>query len=130
MKIDTFRKIEEERKISVKTNEHSALEEWYESVRDTKFENFRIDDLGRAVRQELYLEYLFPYVMKELRKDILSGSMYDGELLVALSRIDLKFMDEFVEEKKELYNLINQQFNKIEDSIRKDVDNLLINLKK
>ncbi|QTT90334.1 contact-dependent growth inhibition system immunity protein [Pseudomonas chlororaphis] len=62
-------------------SEPSSLTQWYLSVRDIPIEELELEDLCRALRQDLFSLELLPIAIDVLSKDLLSGFFDDGELL-------------------------------------------------
>ncbi|MCP1517056.1 hypothetical protein J2Y74_001366 [Pseudomonas migulae] len=84
----TFRSVAKENNSSWQPEaEMSSLTQWYLSIRDIPLEDLQMEDLCRAVRQELFISDLLPIVVSTLEKDLLSGFIDDGELLEAVSRL-------------------------------------------
>ncbi|WP_146039811.1 MULTISPECIES: contact-dependent growth inhibition system immunity protein [unclassified Pseudomonas] len=69
----------------------SSLTRWYLSVCDIPIAGLQVEDLCRAVRQELFLSELLPFVVDVLDKDLLSGFIDDGELLAAVTRLSSSY---------------------------------------
>lgn len=65
----------------------SSLTQWYLSVCDVPLEDLGVEDLCRAVRQDLFISDLLPVAVSTLKKDLLSGYIDDGELLAAVARL-------------------------------------------
>lgn len=66
-------------------SEPSSLTLWYLSVRDIPIEELGLEDLCRALRQDLFSLELLPIAIDVLSKDPLSGFFDDGELLVLIN---------------------------------------------
>ncbi|MDR1423472.1 MAG: hypothetical protein LBI92_02530 [Azoarcus sp.] len=69
----------------------SSLTDWYLSVRDIPFDQLSVEDLCRAVRQDLFVEKLLPVIVDHLEQDVFMGYMYDGEMLSALVGMNVGF---------------------------------------
>lgn len=69
----------------------SALEQWYKSVRDLPIASLSVDDLCRAIRQELYLAHVLPVALHKLRDDSCSGALWDGELASVIANVPEQF---------------------------------------
>jgi hypothetical protein len=76
---------------SARTTRKSALDEWYESVRDHAICDLSIADLARSCRQALFPDYLVPVAVQRLKSDPLAGALYHGELLASLRHVDREF---------------------------------------
>lgn len=89
----TFRKLIGNINVTKEPSQQSPLEQWFERVIDIPIEELTVEDLCRAVRQELCIAQLMPRVLEVMTDDPLAGEYYDGELIAALSTIkesDLK----------------------------------------
>ena len=64
-----------------------SLPRWYADVREKSLHELSLDDLGRFIRQELYLADILPYVLETLCEDPLAGALYRGQLLRAVSSL-------------------------------------------
>lgn len=71
--------------------EPSALGMWFDSVCDVPIEELEIEDLCRAVRQDICISHLLPIAISELDKDVLVGFMIDAELLSGVRGLPLKY---------------------------------------
>ncbi len=57
------------------------LPAWYRSIRDVPLDELRIEDISKALRQNIHLEQVIPLALKRLQMEPLAGEMYQGELL-------------------------------------------------
>ena len=94
MSMTSFRDLEIQMQLPEYQPGDSALEEWYESIRDTPIEEFEDDDLCRAVRQQIFLSFLLPIAVSRLKNDPTIGGIYDGELLVSFRSLPPSFWKE------------------------------------
>jgi ATP-dependent helicase/DNAse subunit B len=71
----TFRKLIG--KINSKPNsvQKSSLEQWFERVIDIPIEELSVEDLCRAIRQDLFIDQLMPRVLKVLEEEPLAGNI-------------------------------------------------------
>ncbi|WP_277925157.1 contact-dependent growth inhibition system immunity protein [[Pantoea] beijingensis] len=83
----TFRKLIGNINVTKEASQQSSLEQWFERVVDIPIEELVVEDLCRAIRQELYVSQLMPRVLEVITDDPLAGEYYDGELIAALSTI-------------------------------------------
>ncbi|EGH29355.1 hypothetical protein SAMN05444507_1185 [Pseudomonas syringae] len=84
-----FRDLEKKHSVNWRAeDEPSSLTLWYLSVRDTKLDNLAIADYCRALRQDLFVDEMLPFVVKILELDAFAGDKYDGELIAALANIN------------------------------------------
>ncbi|MEI7411770.1 contact-dependent growth inhibition system immunity protein [Pectobacterium aroidearum] len=118
----TFRKLIKNINVVKETHQQSSLELWFESIIDIPIEKLAVEDLCRAIRQELFIEQLMPRVLDVLDDDPLAGEYYDGELIAALSRIT---RDELTHHKNnfiKIQKIINQiDFSVISDDLKSDI---------
>ncbi|CAI8909304.1 YopR family type III secretion system gatekeeper subunit [Pseudomonas chlororaphis] len=69
--------------------EPSSLTQWYLSALDIPIEELGLEDLCRALRQDLFSLELLPIAVDVLSKDLLSGFFDDGELLALINDLPL-----------------------------------------
>ena len=67
--------------------EDYPLVAWYKAVRNTPLDELTVEDICKACRQNIHLDYIIPLALSTLSADVLAGEMYDGELLVALKSV-------------------------------------------
>lgn len=106
----TFRKLIGNINVAKEPSQQSPLELWFEHVIDIPLEELAVEDLCRAIRQELCVDQLMPRVLDVLTEDPLAGEYYDGELIAALSTIkgdDLKGQKSSFVQIKQLINQLN-----------------------
>jgi hypothetical protein len=72
----------------------SALGEWYNRVLAVSLSEMSDGDLARIVRQSLALPNTLPYAFKRLLAQPLAGDLYEGELAVAIAKIQPQFWSE------------------------------------
>ena len=118
----TFRKLIGNINVTKEPSQQSPLEQWFECIIDTPIEELSVEDLCRAIRQELCIPQLMPRVLEVMTDDPLAGEYYDGELIAALSTIkesDLKDQrNTFIQ----VQQIINQlQPSDVSDDIKKDI---------
>jgi hypothetical protein len=88
----TFRAIEQDLGIAdEQIRAEGSLGRWYQSVRDKRIHDFSIEDLCKACRQELYVQFVVPVAVQRLRQDPLCGEKYDGELVAALRSVPRQY---------------------------------------
>lgn len=118
----TFRKLIGNINIEREPSQQSPLELWFERVIDIPIEELAVEDLCRAIRQELCVDQLMPRVLEVLTEDPLAGEYYDGELIAALSTIkgeDLKDQKSSFVQIKQLINQLDP--SDIDDDLKKDI---------
>jgi CDI immunity proteins len=116
----TFRQLElaDNNQCNPDTN-MSSLEEWYCRIRDIPIDSFDTEDLCRACRQKMYVDYVVPAALACLEEDPLAGELYDGELLVAMKSIPYRYWMENDESAARLIRVARRakQFSKGEEII-------------
>ncbi|AXU96754.1 hypothetical protein CI789_16955 [Erwinia persicina] len=118
----TFRKLIGNINVAKEPSQQSPLELWFEHVIDIPIEELAVEDLCRAIRQELCVDQLMPRVLDVLTEDPLAGEYYDGELIAALSTIkgdDLKGQKSSFVQIKQLINQLDS--SDINDDLKKDI---------
>ena len=63
------------------------LPAWYRAVRHIPIEELTTEDICRACRQQIHLEYVVPTALRMLQSDPLAGEQYDGELFASLRSV-------------------------------------------
>ncbi|HDS1239229.1 TPA: hypothetical protein QEG37_005297 [Pluralibacter gergoviae] len=118
----TFRKLIGKFDVTKVHEQQSPLEQWFEQVIDTTLNELSVEDLCRAIRQELYIDQLMPRVLDVMQNDPLAGEYYDGELIAALSTVKEKDLKDqksiFIQIQKIINNLSPTDVN---DDLRKDI---------
>jgi hypothetical protein len=94
----------------------SALEEWYNHVRDVPLENLGVGVLARACRQNIFPPAVVPICLLRLEEDPLAGDLYDGELLLALKGLPREYWVLHSQEKSEFLRLAERAVNESGDS--------------
>jgi len=102
----TFRLLNAKRNVvydfQVEAGEETSLTQWYKRVQDKSFHEFEIEDVCCSIRQNLYPEYIMPFAAGFLRKNIVAGELYEGELLFSLSVIPSKLWVSFPRMRKKI----------------------------
>lgn len=118
----TFRKLIGKLDVAKAHEQQSSLEQWFERVIDIPLNELSVEDLCRAIRQELYIDQLMPRILEVMKDDPLAGEYYDGELIAALSTVkekDLKDQkDIFIQIQKIINNLSPTDIN---NDLKKDI---------
>lgn len=118
----TFRKLIGKLDVAKAHEQQSSLEQWFERVIDIPLNELSVEDLCRAIRQELYIDQLMPRILEVMKDDPLAGEYYDGELIAALSTVkekDLKGQkDIFIQIQKIINNLSPTDIN---NDLKKDI---------
>lgn len=118
----TFRKLIGNINVTKEPSQQSSLEQWFERIIDIPIEELTVEDLCRAIRQELCIAQLMPRVLEVMIDDPLAGEYYDGELIAALSTIkesDLKDQrNTFIQIKQVINQLSSSDVN---DDLKKDI---------
>ncbi|MBW2820667.1 toxin-immunity protein system imunity protein CdiI, partial [Escherichia coli] len=76
----TLRKLIGNINMTKEPEQQSPLELWFERIIDVPLEKLTVEDLCRAIRQNLCIDQLMPRVLEVLTKEPLAGEYYDGEL--------------------------------------------------
>ncbi|CAI1763046.1 Uncharacterised protein [Serratia grimesii] len=118
----TFRKLIGNLNVMREPGQQSPLELWFDRVIDIPIEELGVEDLCRAIRQDLCVDQLMPRVLEVLTEDPLAGEYYDGELIAALSTIK----SEVLKDHKCIFIQIKQLINQLAPSdvnsdLKKDI---------
>ena len=120
--MSTFRQLMGNVNVTKESGQQSPLELWFERVIDIPIEKLAVEDLCRAIRQELCIDQLMPRVLDVLSEDPLAGEYYDGELISALSTIKEKDLKDQKSTFIQIQQLINQlSLSDIDDDLKKDI---------
>lgn len=118
----TFRNLIGNINITKDFDQQSSLEQWFECVIDIPLDELTVEDLCRAIRQDLCIDQLMPGVLVVMRDDPLAGEYYDGELIAALSTIKEKDLKSHKDTFIQIQNIINQLSpSDITDDLKKDI---------
>ncbi|WP_330985921.1 MULTISPECIES: contact-dependent growth inhibition system immunity protein [Enterobacterales] len=107
---------------NINNGQQSSLEQWFETIVDIPLDKLSIEDLCRAIRQDLCVTQLLPRVLDVLTQDPLAGEYYDGEVIAAVATIK----PEILKNNHNLYTqikiIINQiNCSEIDDELRNDI---------
>ncbi|MEW7313274.1 contact-dependent growth inhibition system immunity protein [Buttiauxella gaviniae] len=120
--MSTFRKLIGNINVAKESSQQSPLELWFERVIDIPIEELAVEDVCRALRQELCVDHLMPRVLDILTEDPLAGEYYDGELIAALSTIKREDLKDHISIFIQIKQLINQLGSSdINDELNKDI---------
>jgi len=118
----TFRNLIGNINITKDFDQQSSLEQWFECVIDIPLDELTVEDLCRAIRQDLCVDQLMPRVLVVMKDDPLAGEYYDGELIAALSTIKEKDLKNHKDTFIQIQNIINQlSLSDITDDLKKDI---------
>ncbi|WP_312215453.1 contact-dependent growth inhibition system immunity protein [Pantoea vagans] len=121
----TFRELIGNINIAKNLSHKSPLELWFEGVIDTPIEELTVEDLCRAIRQEICIAQLMPRVLAILKNDPLAGEYYDGELIAAISTIKENELKDQVDIFIQIQKIVNQlPPSEINDDLRRDILNI------
>ncbi|AVV37457.1 hypothetical protein C9381_09770 [Pantoea vagans] len=121
----TFRELIGNINIAKNLSHKSPLELWFEGVIDTPIEELTVEDLCRAIRQEICIAQLMPRVLEVLKNDPLAGEYYDGELIAAISTIKESELKDQVDIFIQIQKIVNQlPPSEINDDLRRDILNI------
>lgn len=118
----TLRKLIGDINVISELSQQSPLELWFEHVIDIPIEKLTVEDLCRAIRQDLCIDQLMPRVLNILTEDPLAGEYYDGELIAALSTIN----GSVLKDQKPIFIQVKQLINQLDlkdvnDDLKKDI---------
>jgi hypothetical protein len=105
------------------------LPAWYRVVRNKPLSEFSIEDVCKSCRQNLYPEHIVPLALNLLEANVLAGELYDGELLVSLKSVPQNYWTENSDHRDFLLRIIKKTKDRSEESLQKDLEELLIKLK-
>ncbi|CAI1694641.1 Uncharacterised protein [Serratia quinivorans] len=118
----TFRKLIGNINVIKDVSEQSPLELWFESVLDVPIEELTVEDLCRAVRQDVCVSHLMPRILAVMTEDPLAGEYYDGELIAALSGIKADELNDQNDTFIKIKDIINQiDSSEINSDIKADI---------
>jgi len=124
MILNTFKKVEEHENISYFKDRSSPLSDWYEEIREVNFSDFSDEDLCKCVRQNLYLKYLLPFIIRKLNENPLAGEIFDGELIASLRNVDKEFWKTMKDEKEKICEIIRKNSIDLDEDIADDLMDL------
>jgi hypothetical protein len=104
----TFRKLIGNINKTKGTDQQSPLEKWFERVIDIPLEELSVEDLCRAIRQEICIDQLMPRALEILTEDPLAGEYYDGELISALATVKMMNLKDHIASFQKAKALINK----------------------
>lgn len=78
-------------------------------------------DLCRACRQRLFLEYVVPAALRQLRSDPSAGELFDGELASVIARIPEPFWRAHPELRSEGRQCLLSVSPRLDDDIQREV---------
>jgi hypothetical protein len=107
------------------TAKNSALGGWYDSVKDRSVAALTVDDLCRAVRQDVHLEHVVPVALEAIESDPLAGQQYDGELASVLARIPLPFWNAHPTLVNQMAHLMRGFYSLYDKDVQKELDAII-----
>ena len=123
----TFRTVAQQSGIGIEEPFHLEypLQAWFASVYDKPLDSLSEGDLARAIRQQLFLEYVVPICLQLLSKDPLAGEYYEGELLQALQSVPSKYWLQHVHMRQLLQGIVKTVYNNTNDrELQQELNNL------
>jgi len=121
----TFRKLIGNINKTQDADQQSPLEQWFEHVIDIPLEELSVEDVCRAIRQEICIDQLMPRTLEILTEDPLAGEYYDGELISALATVKMINLKDHLDSFQKAKALINKiDTSTIDDEIKKDISKL------
>lgn len=106
--------------------EEYPLPAWYRGVREIPLEELSIEDISKALRQQIHPEYVVPIALRILETDPLAGEMYDGELLASLKAVAPEYWLAHADATTALRAIVEKLLHEavIADDIRRDASEL------
>ena len=103
-----------------------SLPAWYFSIRDVPLDALGIEDISKAVRQNIHLEHSVALALKRLQAEPLAGEMFQGELLCSLKSVPTSYWPKHPIEQQSLNTVINAVLQETDatDAIRQDAEEL------
>jgi len=83
----TFRELLLVNNSNYEPNSRSSLDEWFSGILDVPIDELEVGDVARAIRQDIFLEYILPKAEIILQKDPLAGEDYDGQLISSIASL-------------------------------------------
>jgi len=104
--------------------EEYPLAAWYRAVYHTPIDELSIEDIAKALRQQIHPEHVVPMGLRILESDPLAGEMYDGEVLASLKAVACDYWRIHPEDTAALGAVIERllQDTAIADDVRRDAD--------
>ena len=104
------------------TSEESALDHWYDKIRDTPVTALSDEDLACACRQGVHLDAVVPIVVDRLRDNPLAGDLYDGELIASLKSVSSAFWRAHPDLTTTMRELVTEvQSQLLDDDVNRDL---------
>ena len=109
----TIADVEKRHGIVHQAENQSSLERWYEKIRKLPISQLTSGDIARRIRQQIFLKEIMPVAIKFIGNNPLAGDYYEGEILIAISKLNKIFWEQhndlFNVLKKTLKNLLNDK---------------------
>jgi hypothetical protein len=111
--------------------EEFPLEAWYRTVYHTPVDELSVEDIAKALRQQIHPEHVVPIALRILKSDPQAGEMFDGEVLVSLKSIAYDYWLIHPEDGAAVGAVIEGllQDSAIADDVRRDADEVLAKVK-
>jgi len=103
------------------------LPAWYRAVREVPLGALGVEDISKAIRQNIHLEQVIPLALQILESKPLAGEMFEGELLVSLKSVPSPYWSKHDTERLNLKSVIAQvlALDSISLDVRQDAEELL-----
>jgi hypothetical protein len=126
----TFALLDRERGIAEPppvSGDEYPLAAWYRSVREVPLDEFKVEDISKAIRQNVYLEQVVPLALRLLKSEPLAGELYDGELLASLKAVPSQYWSQHEDERLSIKSAIEAALRMEEttEDVRRDAQELL-----
>jgi contact-dependent growth inhibition (CDI) system CdiI-like immunity protein len=107
-------------------DEH-PLAAWYRSVREVPLDDLTVEDISKAIRQNVHLEHVVPLALRFLKSEPLAGEMYEGELLVSFKAVPSQYWSQHEGERLFLKSVVEAALRMEETTqdVRRDAQELL-----
>lgn len=117
----SFQKLDEQMGKSLLPESEEAnewpLEAWYRSVYKKAFNDFDALDLSRSCQQHIHLDYIVPYSLSVLEYEPLVGDWFDGQLLLALFGLSIRYWQMHPDQAKTLLEIASSTLSHPEHDV-------------
>ena len=106
-------------------DQESALSDWYAHVRRSPIAELPVEDVARACRQLVFLDYVVPRAVEILKEDVCAGGLYEGELVVALTSLTKTFWGAHPALSVVLSEILSSSLNAFDADVKEEARRLL-----
>ena len=128
----TFAQLDQENSIpplAPPSEDEFPLQHWYRSVYHVPIESLSAGDICKACRQGVHSAQIVPMAIRLLKRSILEGEMFDGELLSSLKSISEKFWVEHSDLVVDLTKVVMENITEVTGDLLDDANQLLRRLR-